>query len=216
MEQEDSVERVRLGLVGTDPLRVLGLEEILSEIENLDVVALSVAGAMDLQAPSLIVVDASCTENLFDLLATFRRKRPGIKLIVLGLVSEPMYIQQVIGSGAKGYLTHSATEREIRMAIGIVQDGSVWAPRKVLARLLEDSAEKTKSKHTNAVPFTEREIEVLRLLVMGRTNREIAQSLGIDEVTVKGHVGRLMRKVGVDNRIALTVHAMQQGIGVSE
>ena len=204
---------MRLGLVGADPLRVLGLESILSETENVDVSVLTVAEALDMASPSLMVVDASCTENLFDLLGGFRRARPGIKLIVVGLLSEPMYIQQVIGAGAKGYLTHSATEAEIRMAIRVVQDGSVWAPRKVLARLLENGVEQVKGKQAVTVTFTEREVQVLRLLVMGRTNRDIAQALRIDEVTVKGHMGRLMRKVGVDNRIALTIHAIHRGIG---
>ena len=60
--------------------------------------------------------------------------------------------------------------------------------------------------------FTEREGQVLRLLVAGSPNREIASALGIDEATVKAHVGRLMRKVGVTNRIALTMQAVSRNL----
>jgi DNA-binding NarL/FixJ family response regulator len=81
----------------------------------------------------------------------------------------------------------------------------------VLARLLEASA----GERRNATPepkFTEREAQVLQLLVAGRPNREIAEALGIDAATVKAHVGRLMRKMGVDNRIALSVQAVNRNL----
>ena len=137
-----------------------------------------------------------------------------MKLIVLGLEEDHAHIQRVIGAGAKGYLTHRAKESEIRLAIDIVQDGSIWAPRKVLARLLESTAtaEAARAKTGGEIKLTEREAQVLRLLVAGQPNREIAEALGIDVITVKAHVGRLMRKVGVDNRIALSMQAVNQGL----
>ena len=64
-----------------------------------------------------------------------------------------------------------------------------------------------------AVEFTAREIEVLRHLVTGLGNREIAEALGIDETTVKAHITRLMRKVRVTNRIGLTLHALDYDLG---
>jgi DNA-binding NarL/FixJ family response regulator len=62
------------------------------------------------------------------------------------------------------------------------------------------------------VNFTDREKEVLELLVAGRSNREIGQALQIEERTVKAHVAKLMRKVGVQNRIALSVHAITHSL----
>jgi DNA-binding NarL/FixJ family response regulator len=95
------------------------------------------------------------------------------------------------------------------MAIEMVRDGSVWAPRKVLSRLLDSNRNAAKSPA--ALPrFTARELQILSLLRAGQPNREIALSLGIDEGTVKAHIGRLLRKVGVNNRIALTVHPFTQ------
>jgi DNA-binding NarL/FixJ family response regulator len=60
--------------------------------------------------------------------------------------------------------------------------------------------------------FTNREKEVLELLVAGRSNKEIGTPLGIEERTVKAHVAKLMRKVGVQNRIALSVHAITHSL----
>jgi DNA-binding NarL/FixJ family response regulator len=60
--------------------------------------------------------------------------------------------------------------------------------------------------------FTKREREVLKLLVQGFPNREIARAMGVDEGTIKAHVGRLMRKLGVANRTALTMQALERRI----
>jgi DNA-binding NarL/FixJ family response regulator len=198
----------RIGVVATDPLRVLGLQAIFDETMQLEIVHLSVPGALDDGNLSLVLIDAECTDHLFELMATFRQVRPQLKLIVLGNETDPDHIQRVIGAGAKGHLSLSAKESEIRMAIEMVRDGSVWAPRKVLSRLLDRQPGGTKA--TVRPKFTSREVEVLKLLREGQPNREIAIALGIDEGTVKAHIGRLMRKVGVSNRIALTIHPFTQ------
>lgn len=202
---------LRLGLIATDPLRILGLQTIFSEEGKAEVVPLSVPGALDASGVSVILIDSACAEHLFELLATFRRSRPHLRLIVIGNEEDQEYIARVIGAGAKGYFSHKAREHEIRLAVDIVADGSVWAPRKVLARLLEMSS--TGEPAPPPEPkFTEREGQVLELLVAGRPNREIAAALGIDAATVKAHVGRLMRKVGVENRIALTIQAVNRNL----
>jgi len=212
MREETSEGHLRIGLVATDPLRIIGLQAMFSQ-SGAEVIALSVPGALDASGVSLILVDAGCTDHLFELLATFHRRRPRMRLIVIGMQEDHGYIQKVIGAGAKGYLTHMAKESEIRLAIEIVQDDSVWAPRKVLARLLELSAAETANAAVESAPkFTDREVQVLRLLVAGSPNREIARELGIDAVTVKAHVGRIMRKVGVANRIALTVETLNRNL----
>jgi DNA-binding NarL/FixJ family response regulator len=208
MDETASDLTERIGIVATDPLRILGLRAIFREVTNLDFVHLSVPGILGDATLSLVLIDSDCTNHLFELMATFRQVRPQLKLVVLGNRIEPEYIQQVIGAGAKGYLSFSSKEPEIRMAVEMVRDGSVWAPRKVLSRLLD---RQSGSPGSMVRPhFTSRESEVLNLLRAGRSNREIAISLGIDEGTVKAHIGRLMRKVGVNNRIALTIHPATQ------
>jgi DNA-binding NarL/FixJ family response regulator len=203
----ESPKRLRIGLVATDPLRLLGLETLFAGDEDLEFLA--VTGGAELAGFALVIVDAGCTEHLFELLAGFRKQYARLKVIVVGMETDHGYIQRVIGAGAKGYLTHLAKESEIRMAIEIVLDGSVWAPRKVLAKLIDSVETAAPEGGIVGTPkITARENEVLRLLVAGMPNREIAWSLGIDEGTVKAHVGRLMRKIGVENRIALTMQAV--------
>lgn len=194
----------RIGVVATDPLRVIGLKTIFADNPSLEIVPLSVPGALNDAGLSLVIVDAGCTPHLFELIGAFRKTRPRLKLVVLGTETAPDYIERVIGAGAKGYLPVTAQEGEVLRAIEGVRDGSVWAPRKVISRLLDE-------KNEVAAPrFTVRERQILQLLRNGRSNREISAILGIDESTVKAHIGRLMRKVGVANRIALTIHPLTQ------
>src|SRR6202020_263872 len=102
---------------------------------------------------------------------------------------------------------------QVEQAIDVVQSGSVWAPRRVLSifidRVMQSSA---RAVRRSGSQFTHREREVLQLLVAARSNREIAETLGIEERTVKAHVARLMRKVGVENRIALSIYAVTNSI----
>jgi DNA-binding NarL/FixJ family response regulator len=208
---EASAKRAdRVGVVATDPLRVLGLKAIFCDAMQLEIVHLSVPGALDDAHLALVLIDAECTPHLLELVSTFRQVRPTLRLIVLGNETSPEYIERVIGAGAKGYLALTSTEAEIRMAIDMVRDGSVWAPRRVLSRLLDRHRNPGRT-HAGPPKFTPRELQVLDLLRAGQPNRSIAIALGIDEGTVKAHIGRLMRKVGVNNRIALTVHPFTQG-----
>ncbi len=217
MKDQKSQGPLKLGLVATDPLRILGLQTIFGEDgvkgSPVEIVPLSVPGALDASGLSMILIDSACTDHIFELLAAFRRARPHLRLIVLGLEEDHDYIQRIIGAGAKGYLAHTAKGSEVRLAIEIVQDGSAWAPRKVLANLLELSSTKDMSPGSvDEAKFTKREAQVLKLLVEGHPNRVIAEELGIDLATVKKHVGALMRKVGVKNRIALSVQAVNRDL----
>lgn len=202
-------ELQRFGVVSADPLRFLGLQTMFPEETGIELVALDQATMQAVKRLTLVVIDASCTELLFELIAAFQKAQPLVRLLVVGLGDEPEYVERVIGAGAKGYLTHGASEAEIRMAIDIVLDGSVWAPRKVLARLIERGmVEQQKSRRRTTL--TPREKDVLRRLGTGSSNKEIAAELSIDAAAVKAHVGRLMRKVGVTNRTALSVEATRQ------
>ncbi len=198
----------KIGLVATDAMRILGIRSILNDEEEFDLVP--VAGPNDSRCTPLgfVLIDSLATKELFGLLRQFREQRPRIRLLVLGEETELRFVERVIGAGAKGYLAHAASEQELRTAIKVVRDDCLYAPRRVLSHLLETKLES--AKRESDVSFTKRELEVLRLLVLGQPNRQIASGLGVDEGTVKAHMGRLMRKAGVDNRTALSMRALER------
>lgn len=101
----------------------------------------------------------------------------------------------------------------VRQAIDVVTSGSIWAPRRLLSKLIDRLLKVSDTSFTNAgLRLTSRERQVLELILLARSNREIARQLGIEVRTVKAHVGRLMRKTGADNRIELSMRALHTSI----
>ena len=213
--------RLRVGVVAADPLRLLGLEAILQESVGLQAVGMELEGvAADKKLAALVIDVHSCGEALTEVIARLRAERGELKIVVVGESLDPELIQAVIGAGAKGYLLETSDEREICMAMDVVLDGSVWAPRKVLARLIDASgaAASVAASGSEGIEdkMTPREQDVLHLLMDGNSNRQIAKAMGIDEVTVKAHLGRMLRKTGSSNRIELTLRAMEERAGKSD
>jgi DNA-binding NarL/FixJ family response regulator len=209
-----SSETACIGIVASDPLRLLGLMSILEETVGVRATALELEDAYTQPDIGVLVLGfRGPAEALTETIARLRRERPALKVVVMGESLAPSHVQAVIGAGAKGYLAETAGENEIKMAIDVVLDGSIWAPRKVLARLIDaggSAAGSAMSDEPVAGKMTPREREVLHLLKEGGSNRDIALAMGIDEVTVKAHLGRMLRKTGASNRVELTLRALEE------
>jgi len=161
----------------------------------------------------LVLLGNHLGSNLFEVVATLKAARPGLRIIVMGAGMGEENILKAIASGAKGYIDEAAGPTEFAHAFRVVSQGSVWAPRRVLSLFIERvSNSPGRIFPAGPVSFTHREKEVLEMLVAGRSNKEIGAPLGIGERTVKAHVAKLMRKVGVQNRIALSVHAITNSL----
>ncbi len=156
-----------------------------------------------------LVVDLSSASGGLEILNTIRRARPNLRLIVIGPEGNDELVMDSIIAGARGYLELTAGPEMVRRAIDVVTGGSIWAPRRLLSKLIDRLLKVSDTSLINAGPrLTDRERQVLEHILMARSNREIARQLGIEERTVKAHVGRLMRKTGSDNRIELSMRAL--------
>ena len=208
--------KARVGVVSMEPLRSLGLVAILDEHTGLEASALAMEEVFGAEGLAVLLLDTRAPlDLLIQTITRLRRDRPAVKVVVMGEPLDREQLQMVIGAGAKGFLVETAGVSEIGMAIDIVLDGSIWAPRKVLANLVEAGTTSSAINHGGSSEpieemLTEREREVLQLLMNGRSNREIASAMGIESVTVKAHLGRMLRKTRSANRVELTLRAMEQ------
>lgn len=213
--------RACIGVVASDPLRSMGLIAILEEMAGSTASALELEGIFEADECSVLFLDMRAPlEVILQTITRLRRDRPTVKPIVMGEPLAPEQIQSLIGAGAKGFLLDTAGISEISMAVEIVLDGSIWAPRKVLASLVEAGTAGTSimgpQLGTNQLideMLTDREREVMHLLMSGRSNREIASAMGIEQATVKAHLGRMLRKTRASNRVELTLRAMEERAG---
>lgn len=205
--------QIRVAVVENDPLRFIGFRTLFDAEPELEIVAATVAEITTISNIDLILLGSSGTQNLFDLMAGLKASRPDLRIIVTGMGADDETILKAVAGGAKGYIDQSASPAEFAQAIRIVHQGSVWAPRRVLSMFIERvSSSPGRIFPAGHVVFTVREKEVLELLVAGRANKEIGAVLGIEERTVKAHVAKLLRKVGVQNRVTLSVHAITHSL----
>ncbi len=209
--------RIRIAVVESDPLRLVGFRSLFDSQPDLSMVGATLAELATSDDVDLVLLGSRGGQNLFDLMASLKVSRPDLRIIVTGSGTDDETILKALAAGAKGYVDEAASPDEFVMAIRMVFQGSVWAPRRVISLFIERVA----SAPGRFFPgggrgtFTDREKEVLELLVAGRSNKEIGAALGIEERTVKAHVAKLMRKVGVRNRIALSVHAITNSLVAS-
>ena len=205
--------RIRIAVVESDPLRFVGFRALFDSEPDFELLSATLS---DLSAQSnidLVLLGSRGGQNLFDIMAAMKAARPDLRIIVTGSGADEETVLKAITAGAKGYVDEAAPSADFVQAIRMVNQGSVWAPRHVLSMFIERvSSSPGRMFPSGRVAFTDREKEVLEMLVAGRSNKEIGAALGIEERTVKAHVAKLMRKVGVQNRIALSVHAITHSL----
>ena len=208
--------KIRVAVVESDPLRFIGFRALFDDEPEFELTASSVAEMATKGEVDLILLGSRGGLNLFDVMASLKASRPDLRIIVTGSGADDETILKALAAGAKGYVDEAASPAEFIQAMRIVHQGSVWAPRRVLSIFIERvTSSPGRIFPAGRVTFTDREKEVLELLVAGRSNKEIGSVLGIEERTVKAHVAKLMRKVGVQNRIALSVHAITHSLVTS-
>jgi DNA-binding NarL/FixJ family response regulator len=214
----ESAHPVRIGIVTGEPIRVEGLRSIFDQSATaghppLIPIVGTLAELLANHSIEFLVVDMNGAAGGVDTLQYVRRMRTDMRQIVIGPENDEELVLDCIVAGARGYLDSSAGPETVRQAIDIVVSGSIWAPRRLLSRLIDRLIGIPRSMvQTTSLRLSHREQQVLELILLARTNREIAGQLGIEERTVKAHVGRLMKKTGAENRIDLSMRAINRAL----
>lgn len=210
---------IQVTLLDADPLRLVGFRSVLSKETDIEVdaVALSTVTKSDIgnhEPIDVAILRHQSGRNLGETMRNLAAKGLGLRILITGSNLSDEAMLEAFASGAKGCVDDAAPAAELACAIRTVHQRSVWAPRRVLAKFVDQSQSRSiyGKPLVHRKPLTDREKEILGMLVTGRSNKEISAPLGIEERTVKAHVSKLMRKVGVDNRVALSVHAVTHSL----
>lgn len=164
-------------------------------------------------SPDVILMDINMP--LMDgVSATYKikKKYPHINIIVLTVFEDEPHIFQAIKSGAIGYLLKDVSIEEVVEAIHKVSKGEALLQPVIASKVLKEFAMLDKRKIKNGDKFysnlTAREEEILRLIALGGTNKDIAQKLGIAEKTVKNHISSIFSILHVNNRTQAALYAL--------
>ena len=152
-----------------------------------------------------------------EVLPKIRAKSTRTKVLILSGYSEDNFIVEALQQGAKGYLSKTLTRGDILKAIRTTLAGELWAERKMLTQTLESLLQKVNELHRpfheNFEALTERELEVVKWVIQGMTNKEIATKLGISEKTVKTHLRNIFSKLKITRRLQLLLYRMVDRTG---
>lgn len=212
------LEPVRIGILAAEPIRMAGLVSIFDLPAAQGQAGLvPVVGTLPQltaqQSLKYLVIDLHASDGALTNLEAVRHARPDMRSIVIGPEGDEELVLNAITAGARAYLGLSAGPEMVRQAIDVVTSGSIWAPRRLLSRLIDRLLQVPKvTKKAPAPELTQREQQVLELLLMAHSTKEIAARLGIEQRTVKAYIGRLMRKTGADNRVQLSMSALSRSL----
>lgn len=178
------------------------LERLAPEVAIVEAATLEEALTAAKGAPTdLIILDLTMPGmNGTAGLEQMRARHPGVPLVVLSGRTGREDIMGALNRGANGYLPKTLNGKAMLAALRLVLSGETFVP----SILMEERSRSSSSGGPGAAPgmdaLTERERDVLDFLCQGKSNKEIARDLAIREVTVKVHVGNIMRKLGASNR----------------
>jgi DNA-binding NarL/FixJ family response regulator len=209
MKTKPAVPGIKIAIIESDPLRLVGFRALLEPEVAIEHCS-TIDDLKNLKDIKVLILSSHDEVTLADRIAAVRSVCPGCPVPVAGLATDEQLLA-AIAAGARGYVAESATAAEFTAAISSVKGGSIWAPRRLLMTLIEQ-VHSTASPTLGRPVFTSREKQVLDLLAGGCCNKDIANTLGIEVRTVKAHVGKLMRKAGVKNRVSLCVRAVRHSI----
>lgn len=219
---EQIQQRLRILIVEDDPMMRIGLKHTLSAQPRLEIAGMAEDGYLGVEAaialqPDVVVMDVGMP-HMDGIAATQEIKRtlPDMKVVMLTSHTAQTEVIAALSSGAEGYCVKGASVEQLVKAIEVVHGGATYLDAQVAQVVINQLKPPTpKAKPTQAIApntLSERELEVLRLIVEGYSNPDIAKALYLSEHTVKTHVRGILSKLLVSDRVQAAVAALRSGL----
>ena len=196
-----------------------GIRRILEDDAHLTVVAEAADGAEALERAMAEDVDLAILDVSMPKLTGLHvarhlaEQRPQMRVLILSMHDNEEFLFEALRSGASGYVLKSAAEHDLVTACHAALRGEPFLYPNALRALIRDHLERTRRGETGLEgPLTPRETEVVKLIAEGHTSREIGDLLNISDKTVERHRASVLEKLGLRDRVALTLYAVRRGL----
>jgi DNA-binding NarL/FixJ family response regulator len=211
--------KIRVVVADDFPLVRDGVARALGADAAIEVVAQAGTGreALELAAshqPDVMILDLRMPDmGGLAVLDKLRTAQPGIRVIVMTASEQPSALLDAIAAGAAGYLSKRSTGEELRQAVITAHGGGSVITPSLASHLLKEFSSASRGEGSSVRPLQGRELDVLRLVVQGKTDNEIGKELFISPRTVQNHLTRIREKTGLRRRAELTRWAVEHAIG---
>ncbi|MFL5805856.1 MAG: response regulator [Roseiflexaceae bacterium] len=205
--------KIRVLVVDDHPVVRQGLIAILRYEPDIEVVGDAADGEQAVRLilelrPDVVLLDLRLPKlDGVEVMRQVRAQTPQMRFLVLTTYDTDEYIVPALAAGARGYLLKDALPDELARAVRATMQGGASLEPEVAARLLERMAEGERGDD-----LSERELDVLRLLVAGASNKAVAAQLNLSENTIKTHISRIFAKLSVQSRAEAVAVALQRGL----
>lgn len=215
------MEKIKLFLVDDHKMIREGLKNFLLDDEAFEIVGEAEHGKKCLQLLEenndidILLTDVNMPEmDGLELVQNVKEKYPNIKIMALTMLGESQHIKKMLAEGAMGYLLKNCSEQELITGIKMVHSGGTYYSPEVTNAIINNirKVKPQKSSVALEVPLSERETEVLHLILKEKTNKEIAEELFISVRTVDAHKRNLLDKTGSKNLAGLILYAIDKDL----
>jgi len=217
--EERNDERIRVLIVDDHALFRRGLELVLVAEDDIDIVGEATDGAEAVEraeelAPDVVLMDVRMPAmSGIEAARRIRASHPGVRIVMLTVSEDEDDLFAAVRAGATGYLLKEVSIEEVAAAVRAVHRGHSLVSPSMASKLLVEFnvlSRRVEDQHGGAPRLTDRELEVLRLVARGMSNKEIAAELVIAENTVKNHVRNILEKLQLRSRMEAAMYAIRE------
>ncbi|MEX0269826.1 response regulator [Leptolyngbyaceae cyanobacterium UHCC 1019] len=207
---------LRILIVEDDPMIQLGLERILSDYPQFEIIEIVEDGFLGVRSalkhkPDLIIMDIGLPgKDGIAATQDIKQQLPAVRVVMLTSHTDKTQVMAALASGADAYCVKGASIEQMMTAISAAELGAVYLDPQIARMVLENL--KPPAPDIYVGHLTDREMDVLKLLVEGQNNTEIGESLYLSPNTIKTHVRGIMNKLAVDDRVQAAVVALRAGL----
>lgn len=213
--------KIKLLVVEDDPMVRVGLKHLLGANTQFEIIGVAEDGYGGIESatsllPDVVLMDVGMP-HLDGIAATQQIKQamPQIKVIMLTSHTERTEVFAALSSGADGYCVKGTSVDQLAKAIAVVHEGATYLDAQIAQLVVDQVKLASPTTKNTTIPqgtLSDREMEVLRLIVEGYSNPEIAKALYLSEHTVKTYVRGIMNKLLVNDRVQAAVLALRSGL----
>lgn len=206
---------IRVVLADDHPVVRSGIRNLLERVVDITVVGEAATGAEALKlvaelSPDVLLLDMELPDiKGIEVAQQIKKSGSTVKILVLSAHDDPLYIRELLESGASGYLVkEEAPETIVEAVRGVAHGEQGWVSRRIAAQMVSWM----RGDDVGEIKLTPREMDVLRLVVEGKTNQNIGVLLGISEKTVEKYLYAIFTKLEVTSRVEAAVYAVREGL----